>query len=124
MKPPTASPSGLSLVELLTTLAVVGIVTAVALPNITNISTSANRVKNQQNAQYIVSVASAVRAAGYTNAWADEDALIDDLSVGINQRNMSFSISPLGPEEITGAKEYFYVSGNTAYYEPEGRPPL
>jgi len=122
MKLPTANPSGMSLVELLTTMAVIGIVVTVALPNITNISSSATRVKNQQNAQYIVSVAAAVRAAGYTNAWADEDALLDDLSVGITQRNMSFSISPLGPDEITGAKQYFYLVNNTAYYNSDGTP--
>lgn len=120
MKTPAASPQGLSLVELLTTLAIVGIVTAIAIPNIIGLSSSANRAKNQQNAQYIVSVASAVRAAGYTNTWGDEDSLIDDLTAGITYRNMTFSISPLSSEEITGAKEFFYLDNNVAYYHATG----
>jgi len=117
MKPLISNTRALSLVELLTTLAVIAVVTAIAIPNIANLSNSADTAKNRQNAQYIVSVASAVRAAGYTNAWIDEDALIDDLTTGITYRNMTFSISPLSADEIAGAKGYFQVLDGQAFYE-------
>ena len=114
---PTSS-AGMSLVELLTSVAIVGVITAIAIPNIANLTGSANAARDRQNAQYVVSVASALRATGYTNSWMDEDALIEELTTGVTYQNMTFNLSQLTPEAVNGAKQYFRVEDNLALYEP------
>ncbi len=121
--------SGFSLVELLVVIAVIAIIAAIAIPNIANITGQASIAKDQRNAQNIASVAAAARAAGYTNAWADEAAVITALtgsngagvSVGTAPNVMSFGVSGLSGDDITQAQSYLQYdssSGGTVLYTP------
>ena len=67
--------AGFSLVEMLVVIAVIGIIAAIAVPMIGNITGKAETNTHRRNAQNIASVYSAAVAAGFSGS-ADEDAAV------------------------------------------------
>lgn len=110
----------MSLVELMVVISVIGIITAIALPNLDNLSTHAHYAKNERNAQTIASMIAAARGVGLTNTWADADEVIDDLVEGVAVPGpagaMQFKISPLSESERLGVASYLEVTNGEVIY--------
>jgi len=118
---------GFSLVELLVVIAVIAIIAAIAIPNIANITQQAKVAKNQRNAQNIVSVATAAIAAGYPATWADEAAVITDItsgdvkvtnSTGGTENVMTFKVSEISPEDASAIATFMHVTPGTTNNPP------
>lgn len=118
-----ASSSGFSLVEMLVVIAVIAIVTGIAIPNLAGLSSRANFAKDERHAQEIASLAAAARAAGATNQWSTVDALIDDLensvTVNVGTNVIEFRIALLAAEDRSNVAQYLEVDTDRAmvYYK-------
>ncbi len=71
----TSRKAGFSLVEMLVVIAIIGIIAAIAIPNIGNLNASARDASARRNAQTVASVVNAAIAAG-----ADTTAITDTAS--------------------------------------------
>lgn len=118
-----SSSSGFSLVEMLVVIAVIAIVTGIAIPNLAGLSSRANFAKDERHAQDIASLAAAARAAGATNQWTTVDAVIEDLentiSVPVGAEVVQFRIELLAQEDRVNVAQYLGVDTERAmvYYK-------
>lgn len=113
---------GFSLIELMITITVIGIMALVAVPNIAQMSSHAHYAKNERNAQNVALLAASARAAGDTNQWTSVDDLVDALEGTLTVTNRGqayeFSISPLPPEDRLAMAEYLTVTNGNVVYAP------
>lgn len=129
---PRNTSAGFSLVELLVVIAVIGLIAAIAIPNVSSITNSAQTVKDQHNAQTVASVATDAIAAGFhswpaaasSSALPPTDQVISALEQGVNITNggkvLTFSVGPFSEQEAEGIKKYFSFDGTNITYDPAG----
>jgi prepilin-type N-terminal cleavage/methylation domain-containing protein len=107
--------AGFSLVEMLVVITVIGVIAAIAVPNIGVLTDAADDSKTRRNAQNIASIYSAALAGGADVTGADKEEIIDKLIAGVNGigafESHTFLINGLSETEKVQAKKYLKLEG-------------
>lgn len=130
MNPPPNSrlQPGFSLLEMLMVIAVIGIITSMALAVFGGASQGAEEAKNRRNAQEIASVASSASAAGVDfMVPGDETATINNLSVGRMAsegvfKDRLYKLPPMHETELQGAMKYLTLTDSELLYDHNQNP--
>lgn len=121
------SSKGLSLVELLVVLSIIGILAAISISKYQGLQKGAERATARRNAQTLAMVASSAQAVG--NLTIGEATTIDDaVSVLMNGpssgigvfSDMDFKVSDLSDDDVELAKEYLDFENGQLVYQPNG----
>lgn len=114
--------SGFSLLELLTCVALIGIITALAMPFYTT-AEGARDARDKRNAQTLCSICAVAQAAG-VSVVNEGDAKIDilrTLSEGVTVesgplRGRTLSVPNMGDDEVTAASRYVEIENGQLVY--------
>lgn len=119
-KAPTA---GFSLIEMLTTIAILGIMISIALPWYGKSGDDFRQARDQRNAQSICSLCQAVEAAGLLLVVENTTSLdiARQLAEGITIKDGSlkgrtFRVPGLGQEELEGAARFLNIQDGQVRY--------
>ena len=114
---------GLSLVEILVTISVIGVISAIAVPIVTQFSEKASRSAAKRNAQLIAAAVSEAVSAGNTTILTagDKDAavalVLSGLPVTVNVNGTSVRLN-LAAEDAENAKPYLAYENRILLYRP------
>jgi prepilin-type N-terminal cleavage/methylation domain-containing protein len=109
---PRAGRAAFTLAELLVTVAMLGVVTAVAIPTMSHTYGSTEAARNKRNAQSAVMVYTSAVAAGatFSSPPGDITGVLTELDAGKNGSgplsNCSFRLPGLGSVETTAMLDY------------------
>lgn len=107
----TSRKAGFSLVEMLVVIAIIGIIAAIAIPNIGTLNDNARDAAAKRNAQTVASVLNAAIAAGVdTTGWASSN-LLEKAQTGVSPtdgafQSKTFTSGPIDDDEETKAASY------------------
>ncbi|WP_345735443.1 type II secretion system protein [Prosthecobacter algae] len=120
--------SGFSLIEMLMTLSILGIMTSLALAWFGGDVGAVRQARDQRNAQTLCTLCQSVEAAGI-NLAAEESTALDVLrrlveGVTIQKgalKGRTFQLPGLGKEELEAASRYITIQDGQVRYEPNGQ---
>lgn len=116
--------SGFSLVEMLTTIAVLGVMTSMALISIGNVNRNSVETRNRRNAQELAGICASAQAAGVDFVVANDlEQTIRNVVAGGAPTSGAFTghyfgLPGLTPEDQTSAKTYLYLDNGSLGYRP------
>lgn len=116
-----AAKAGFSLVEMLVVIAVIGIIAAIAVPNIGRINDSAKDATYRRNAQNIASVFASAQAAGvdFSAASTAEADIINAIIAGatVNDADSPFNGTYFGVPGLDAADATSETDGAAKYLQ-------
>jgi prepilin-type N-terminal cleavage/methylation domain-containing protein len=117
--------AGLSLVEMLTVIAVIGILVAVAIPALGRVNRSAAESKDLQNARILASVCQSAQAAGvdFVDPNGDLQVTIRNIQAGavatrLDFAGQAFCVS-IADRDIPGASRHLYLRAGLLIFDPQ-----
>lgn len=122
IRPLRALCPGFSLVEMLIVIAVLGVMAAIALNNLTNHREVIKQTRNRRNAQEMASLCIAAQAAGVSfvvpgdPAQTARNAVIGATATNGSFAGKTFRLPGLQEEEIVAAAYYLDVQGTEVMY--------
>ena len=127
---PSTRHSGFSMVEIIIVIAVMGIVAAIAIPNIGSVHDSADTAKDQRNAQDLVTIYNSGATVGVLWAGATRNDKIADVIAGRSPATGTFvgevfALPAITGTDLTGMYKYIGVNseGNLTYDPTGGQTP-
>ena len=107
----TSRKAGFSLVEMLVVIAIIGIIAAIAIPNIGSLNDSARDAAAKRNAQTVASVLNAAIAAGASVTLTDGASIVALAESGVSPADGAFqgkifTSGPIDDDEATKVAGY------------------
>lgn len=120
--------TGFSLIEMLMTLSILGIMTSLALAWFGGDISTVKQARDQRNAQTLCTLCQSVEAAGI-NLAAEESTALDVLrrlveGVTIQKgalKGRTFQLPGLGKEELEAASRYLTIQNGQVRYDATGK---
>ena len=123
----SSKPAGLTLIEVLTMIAIIGSIAAIAIPQLTSWLTSdAQELRNRRNAQELASVFATAQAAG--RDFAASGDLVQTIRNVITGGSPSegpfkgqlYAMKSLKEQDIEGVQKYLSLQGDVLCYNSRG----
>lgn len=118
---------GLTLFELLMTLAIIGLLTAIALPSMSALQGGeVQETRHRRNAQEIASVFATAQAAGLNFATTGSlEQTVRNIIVGGSPpdgpfQNKIYAVKGLQEDDIAGVQNYLTLTGDVLSYHSHG----
>jgi prepilin-type N-terminal cleavage/methylation domain-containing protein len=131
MRPPPyidshSSTQGFTLVEMLTTIAVLAVLTSIALPTMSSINQNSIDTRDRRNAQELAAMCATAQAAGVDFVVPDDlEKTIENIVKGGKPADGAFAgkffgIQGMAPQDQGTAKRYLELVNGILSFKPQG----